>query len=256
MRITLLFIFTILLSACGAKELGIKNADNVISYQITKRVPLYSDQKDALKKDINILLNKTKPKAQEMLPVLDEINLTGANIDTHYKKLESFYLNVSGEFADLLARYLAKLDPKQQKTLFETMDQENGEMKRRKADKNLEKIEDRTETILGTITNKQKILLGNYADYFEARLKNRYENRLTLMQTLKDIYKNDTSAESKRITILDALKKFQADSLAGNKNVEILKKLEPTLNDSQRERLRRHIQEMKELVKYYLQTDY
>lgn len=256
MRITLLFVFAVLLTGCGAKELAVKNADNVISYQITKRVPLYSEQKDVLKKDIDVFLTKTKPKAQDILPVLDDINFTGANIDKNYAKLEAFYVDLSDNFANMLSKHMAKLDTKQQKTLFENLDEENGEMKRRKADKNLAKIEERVETILGTITKKQKELLSSYSDYFQKRHQSRLERRLQLHQALKDIYKGESSQESKRVAIHEALKKYQAQALEGNQNVEILKKFEPTLNDSQKERLRRHIQEIKELVKYYLTVDY
>lgn len=256
MRITLLFVFAVLLTACGAKEMVVKNADNVISYQITKRVPLYSDQKDVLKKDIDVFLKKTKPKAQDILPVLDDINLSGANIDKNYGKLETFYLDLSDTFSDMLSKHMAKLDPKQQKTLFENLDEENGEMKRRKADKNLAKIEERVETILGTITKKQKELLGSYSDYFQARHQSRLDRRLQLHQTLKDIYKNEMSQDSRQKAIHEAFKRYQTQTLEGNKNIEILKKFEPTLNDSQKERLRRHIQEIKELVKYFLTVDY
>lgn len=256
MRITLLFVFAILLTGCGAKELVVKNADNVISYQITKRIPLYSEQKDVLKKDVDKFLNKTKPKAQDMLPVLDELNVTTPNIDSQYKKLEAFYLDLSGDFSDMLARHMAKLDVKQQKTLFENLDQENREIKRRQSEKNLEKIEERVETILGTITKKQKEILTEYADYFQERKETRLQRRLKFHEELRQIYKGETSQDSKRVAIHDAFKKYQADALVGNKNLEIIKKMEPTLNETQREKLRLHIQEIKELVKYYMSVDY
>jgi hypothetical protein len=257
MKITLVFIFTFILSGCGMKKLAVENADNLLYYQITRRIPLYSEQKDQLKKDLNAFLNKSKPKAQDILPVIDQIDINqNSKFESQYEKLEGFYLNIAGDFSDLISMHLSQLDHKQQKDFFDTLDDENSNIRKREKKQTIKKIEERIETILGSISGKQKVIIREFENYFYVRNKMRFERRTKLQEEFREIYKQDISPSSRITSFQEAFKKYQASALRENKNLEILRKFIPTISTDQKEHLRRHIQEVKDLLRYYLSVDY
>jgi hypothetical protein len=256
MKFVLLFFLSLLI-ACSAKDLVVKNADHLLSYQISKRIPLRSDQKDLLKKDIDLFLQGTKPKAQELVPVFDEIDLNDTEkLHRPYTILEKFYLQLTGDFSDLLARHLAKLDQKQQKEMFKTLDAENRDIQKRDAESLKEKVEERMEQILGPINKKQKQMITDHLDYFIQRNKDRWQRRAKLHHELNDIYKTITSIEARKEVIKEAIARYQDETIKGNKNLELLKKIAPTLSDSQKGKLREHLKEVKRLINYYLSVEY
>src|SRR4051794_27692335 len=75
MKITVLYLIMLLSYGCGAKKMAVENADTLINHQVNKHLPLYSEQRDQLKRDIDKLLDKEKPVAMDILPVIDQIDL-------------------------------------------------------------------------------------------------------------------------------------------------------------------------------------
>ncbi len=257
MKFTLLMLIALFFCGCAAKKLAVENADTLISYQVNKRLPLYSAQEEELSKDIDKFLNETKPKAQEILPVIDELNLSDpTKLDAEYLKIETFYKTLSKDFSDLMAKYLAKLDKKQQKEIFETLDDENREILKREKEDRIDDIESRFETFLGTINSAQKQLVREYADYFHTRSKMRLDKRVELHQSLKSIYSQDVSEDSRNTQMKEAMAKYQSETMAKNKNLEILKKIIPTLSSKQREHFRQEAQEVKDVLRYFISVDY
>jgi hypothetical protein len=111
MKMKAIFVIMLLGYGCTAKRLAVQNADTLINYQINKRLPLNSDQRDQLNRDVENFLNKEKTVAQEILPVIDEIDLkTSEKVESQYKKLEDFFLRISKDFTVYVAKYLAKLN--------------------------------------------------------------------------------------------------------------------------------------------------
>lgn len=257
MKLFHLILIAVLSYGCAAKKMAMENADTLISYQVNKRLPLYSAQKDELSKDIDKFLNETKPKAQNILPVIDDLNLKDpAKLDANYAKVEKFYKDLSNDFSSLLSKYLAKLDIKQQKDLFETLDDENREILKKEKEKRIDGIEDRFETFLGSINSPQKQLVREYADYFHERAKTRLDRRVKLHGKLKAIYNQDVSESSRRTLIEESMVEYQESALTGNKNLEILKKIIPTLTDPQREHFRKEAQEVKDVLRYFNSIEY
>lgn len=257
MRMTSLFLIALLGYGCAAKKMAVENADSLISYQVNKRLPLYSAQKEELAKDVDKFLNDTKPKAQDILPIIDDLNLKDpAKLDANYAKVETFYKILAKDFSALMSKYLAKLDTKQQKDFFETLDDENREILKKEKEDRINGIEERFEMFLGSINSAQKQLVREYADYFHDRSKARLDRRVKLHQELRQIYFQDVSEASRKTQIQDSLLEYQEASLTGNKNLEILKKIIPTLTEAQREYFRKEAQEIKDLLRYFNSIDY
>lgn len=252
MKLSLLFLIALLSYSCAGKKLAVENADTLISYQVNKRLSLYSAQKDELSKDIDKFLNETKPKAQDILPIIDDLNLKDpSKLDANYAKVEGFYIVLARDFSSMISKYLAKLDTKQQKDLFETLDDENREILKKEKEARIDSIEDRFETFLGSINSKQKQLVREYSDYFQERAKARLDRRVKLHEKLKGIYNQDVSESSRRIQIQDAMVEYQDAARVGNKNLEMLKKIIPTLTEPQRQHFRKEAQEVKDILRYF-----
>jgi hypothetical protein len=254
----IVFIMVILIGhGCAAKKLAVENADTLITHQMTKRLPLYSAQKTQLAKDVDQFLIDTKPMSQEIIPVVDQIDLKSmASVEAQYIKLEKYYKDISKNFSKLMSKYMAKLDHKQQKDFFKTLDDENRDILKREKIDQLDQVEEKFEMFLGSINTKQKQLIREYAEYFHHREKRRLDNRISLHQHFKNIYTHDTSELSKIDLFQEQFIKYQEEMLEGNKNAEILKKVVPTLTDGQREYFREQAQEVKSLLKYFNSIDY
>lgn len=257
MRIIPFILILFLSIGCAAKKLAVDNADTLINHQITKRLPLYSTQKDELSKDVDRFLAAKKPMAEEIIPVIETIELDSTqNVESQYEKLERFYRNISRDFSQLMSKHMAKLDYKQQKEFFETLDDENRDILKKEKEDRVDQVEERFEQFLGSINSKQKQLVREYADYFQERAKHRLDYRVKLHQNFKAIYNQDASELSRASSFQEKFIEYQEASLKGNKNVEFLKKVVPTLSDSQKEYLRKQLQEVKSLLKYFVTVDY
>ena len=257
MKLSILVLVLFFLHSCGVRKLIVDNAAGLLSYQVTRHIPLYGKQKDDLGKDIEKFLNQSKPIANEILPVIDRIELNNhSEVETLYKKIEVFYNRLSNDFSALMAKYMALLDSKQQKDLFEGFDDENREILKIEKEKRLDDIEDRFKKLLGSITGPQKQLIRDHEDYFLNRAKDRLKRRIKLHEKLRWVYKQDISLESRTNEISDAFRSYQSNRINGSKNLDILKSLLPTLTKNQKEHFRKHVEDIKELLKYFLSIDY
>lgn len=256
MKLTIFFL-CVFLYGCAAKKLAVDNADSLISYQVTRRVPLYSGQKDKLEKDIEAFLEKAKPVAHEILPVIDELDLNSdEKLPAQYNKFEAFYSKLALDFAGLMAKHLSTLDKKQQKDFFATLDDENRTLLKKEKEDRIDDIEDRFKNFLGSINGPQKQLIREYEEYFHSRAKQRLDRRIALHKEFREIFKTDLSPDSKEKSLHEAFAGYQKDALNGNKNLEILKKIIPTLSKSQKEYFRKEAEEVKDVLKYFLTVDY
>jgi hypothetical protein len=253
----LFILMVLLLPGCAAKKFAVKNADHLLTYQITRRVPLYSKQKAELTRDVENFLNNTKPEAQEMLPLIDEVNLEkSAQVEAQYRKFETYYQSLAKKFSTVVAKHMAKLDEKQQKDFFNNLDDENREILKKEKEKQIDQIEERLEMILGSISGEQKQIIRDYSDYYRTRSKERLDRRLALHQSFKTIYQQDLSPDSRQELIEESFAKYQTETLANTKNIEILKKFIPTVSNKQKEYFRKQIKDVKSLVKYFISTEY
>jgi hypothetical protein len=247
----------LLLPGCAARKMAVSNADHLVTYQITRRVPLYSEQKDLLSRDVEKFLNSTKPMAQEILPLIDEVTLENpAQVEAQYQKFQAFYQDLAQKFSGVMAKHMAKLDEKQQKDFFKNLDDENRDLLKKEKEKKIDQIEERLEMILGTVNAQQKQIIRDYNDYYRARAKDRLDRRLRLHQSFRSIYQQDISPDSREELIQESFVKYQEETLVGNKHIEILKKFLPTISKKQKEYFQNQIKEVSSLLKYFISTDY
>ncbi|WPU63847.1 hypothetical protein [Peredibacter starrii] len=257
MRITTFLLIALIGYGCAAKKLAVDNADTLLGHQVTKRLPLYTAQKNELGEDIDQFLNKQKPVAQEIVPVIDDMKLESeAKLEEHYKKLEGFYRKIAKDFSALMAKYMAKLDDKQQKDFFDEVESENRQIAKKDKEERVEEVQERLEKFLGTISSDQKQVIAHYGDYFMEQTKKRVERRRELHQKFKSIYAQDIAPTARKDLFQEAFVNYQEEGLTSNKNLEILKKLLPTITKLQREHFRRETQEIKDILSYYLQVNY
>lgn len=257
MKYLMLLLLSCLLFACGPKKLAVKNADTLIVHQITKRVPLYSAQKDELAKDVDRFLVNKKPMVQEIVPIIDELDFKDSGrLESQYQTLETHYRKIAQDFSALMAKYLSKLDAKQQKEFISNLEDENKKIAVKVKRNPMSDIESRFKLFFDSISDSQKKLLNTYKDYFKARNELRLQNRLKLQEQIRGLTSEELSAESKQKMIQDYFTEYQKASLEDNKNVEILKKIAPTLSDEQRKYFKEEAQDIKETLKYFISVDY
>jgi hypothetical protein len=244
-------------SGCAAKKLVINNADTLLQHQITKRLPLYTDQRSELSKDISKFLNDHKSVAQKVLPFIDAVDLKEPQkVGEHYQELSKFYDKVSLNFSELLSKHMSGLDSKQQKDFFKTLDQENRDLKRKDDSDRTEKIQERFETFFGSINENQRQTLTDLKNYFEERNKQRIKRREELHGEFREIFARDASAETRQDLFMEAFKEYQTKSVDHKKNVEVIKTLLPSVSSQQREFFKKKTEEVKEILKYFLDASY
>jgi hypothetical protein len=254
-------VLPILMSAflgysCAAKKMAAQNADLMIEHQIEKRIPLYSAQKSALSKDVNVFLTEQKVITQEALPALKSIELDVKKIDQQYDKLDLAYRKLAFNFGKLMSKYMGPLDEKQQKDFHENLRMENATIARVSSEDRMEKLFDRIETLLGTISDKQKEILISHKPYLDERQANRLKRREALHAKFKEIYQMDLSAEAKTNYFVDAFSQYQSSYPETAMNKEIIKQFLPTLSATQKEVFNKRVKDLQEILGYYLATDY
>ncbi len=256
MQATHICLLFILSSACTAKKIAVKNADLLLEHQIEKHLPLYSAQRKLLSHDVNEFLNEQKPFAKEAIPVITSMELDVNKVDEQYSYLHSLYVKLALNFSKLMSKYIAPLDQIQQKEFENSLKAENESLKYSKADDRLEKIEDRFESFFGTISDKQRKIIKEQKQYIEERHKIRLARRKELHKKFLEIYKLDLSEKSRADYFYEAFAEYQRSYPEGGKNIEILKKVIPTLSASQKEVFEDKTNDIKDILNYYLETHY
>lgn len=257
MRVSLLMLVALLGYGCAAKKIAVSNADILISQQIQKRMPLTDAQKNELNKDIVQFLNKEKSRVHEIVPIIDEITLeSDSDATAQYNKLESFYQRLSKDFSAMLAKYMAKLDSKQQAQMFDNLKRENKRILSKDKVDRMEGVENYLEHFFGKVNNEQLKIVTSYGDYFVESAKNRVARRETLHKEFQRIYATEQTEAGRQDQILKALIEYQNESGRSHKNIEILNKLLPTLTKEQRVIFKKKTKEINELINYFMQTEY
>jgi hypothetical protein len=242
--------------SCSAKKMAAQNADLMVEHQIEKRIPLYSAQKSALANDVNVFLTEQKVITKQALPALKSLELDVGKIDQQYDKLDLIYRKLALNFAKLMSKYMGALDEKQQKDFHENLRMENAALARVSSEDRMEKLYDRIEALLGTISDKQKEILLNHKPYLDERQANRLKRREALHEKFKEIYLMDSSSEVKSNYFVEAFSLYQNSYPENSKNKEIIKQFIPTLSAAQKEELNKRVKDLHEILDYYLATDY
>lgn len=247
----------ILCYSCAAKKIVVNNADTLLEHQITKRLPLYSKQKQVLSEDVSQFLKDQKPRAREVLPIIDKIDVNKPDdIDDHYKVLARNYDQIALDFSRLLSKHMAKLDSKQQKDFFDTLAQENRELKKKDPEERTEKIHERFENFFGSINEKQKQKITDLSEHFEERNKQRILRRIELHAKFQKIFQNDLSSGSRQDLFVKSYAEYQKKSVDHEKNVELIKAILPTVSKKQKDFFKARTREVKEILKYFLEASY
>lgn len=256
MKLAPLIITAIIGYSCAAKKMAAQNADVLIQNQIEKKIPLYSAQKATLSKDIDKFLNDQKPFAKEVIPVINSIELDASKVDSQYDHLNSLYRRLALNFSKLMSKYMAPLDEKQQKDFSKNLKEDNQKIARQKGDEQIEKIEERFERLFGTISDKQKKIFEDEQKYLEERQALRLKRREQLHTKFEEIYKMDLSQDARAKYFLDAFTNYQNTYPDSPKNKEIIKAIIPTLSKEQKEVFEEKTNDLKEIIGFYLETDY
>ncbi|HXH76140.1 MAG TPA: hypothetical protein VNJ08_14310 [Bacteriovoracaceae bacterium] len=246
-----------LFGSCAAKKILVKNADNLLEHQIEKRLPLYSKQKEELSSDITAFLNETRPKAHELLPVIDGLDLEKSDkLESQYRQIATLYEDISLNFTRLLAKHMAVLDQKQQKEFFENLADENRQLAKKEPDDRLKKNKERFKKFFGAIDDGQKQMLTELQDKIEAGREAKLERRANLIKKLKEIYAEESSVKARQAEITSTFKDYQKNAHDHSKNLGILKTILATISPEQKEFFRKQVAEVKEILKLYLETEY
>jgi len=234
----------------------VKNADVLVEYQIKKRLPLYSAQKEKLSKDVKAFLNDQKALTKKSLPIISQIELDPQKVDVQYDTLQGLYKDLALHFSKLMGRYMALLDSKQQKEFKLNLDGENRQLRRFDSNDLIEKTEEQVEFLFGAITDEQIKLIKDHGPYLAARHKVRLSRRKMLHENFSKIYKMDLSKESRETYFDEAFNEYQNNYPENPKNKELIKKLLTTLNMEQKEVFKKKVKELKEIINYYLEIHY
>lgn len=255
MKVLLLLMSILLGYGCAAKKLAINNADTLITYQITRHVPLETPQKKVLTEDVVSFLNGSKPLAKDLIKVLKQIDLKDPKkVVTHYARLEKDYLKLATDFSAILAPALAGLDKEQQKDFFQQLKKENEKIKKGQKDRD-ERISDRFKHFFGSINPSQEVLLREYKSYFIERSELRLQRRIQLQKSFKEIYLQEEVVEREKL-FLKAFVNYQKEGLKGNKNLEMIQALIPTLSEEQHKFFNSKKEEVEELLQYFIERSY
>ncbi len=242
---------------CAAKKMAIDNAETLIIYQIGKDLPLSKPQKNELNKDVISFLNGLKPLSTKLQYVLQKFNPADLEtIDSTYQELEKSYLIIAQDFSKILARSMADFNQTQQNEYLEIQKKKASKIKKNKPSERLKKSKERLEHFLGQVTEEQQNLLAGQNAYFEERALSRIERRGKLQEQFKEIFSKDITSTEKEKLIFEAFVNYQKESLAGNKNLEMLKVLLPTLKKDQIKHLNSKKNEIIDLLKYFNKKEY
>lgn len=242
---------------CAAKKMAIDNAETLITYQIGKDLPLSKPQKNELNKDVISFLNGLKPLSTKLQDVLQKFNPADLEtIDSTYQELEKSYLIIAQDFSKILARSMADFNQTQQNEYLEIQKKKASKIKKNKPSERLKKSKERLEHFLGHVTEEQQNLLAGQNAYFEERALSRIERRGKLQEQFKEIFSKDITSTEKEKLIFEAFVNYQKESLAGNKNLEMLKVLLPTLKEDQIKHLNSKKNEIIDLLKYFNKKEY
>lgn len=246
-------LILLLISSCAAKKLAVRQADNLIQYQIEKKIPLYTAQKEKLGRDIDKILLELKPEIKKLIPLLKEMPIESPEkVEGHYVIVDQIYQRIETDFTALLATHISSLDKKQQRDFLKTMENDTKEIEDRSETRKKETFERNLKMLLGSVTEKQKDILKSYDAYFQKRATSRINGRKNLETNIAKIFE----AEMNREAILQAFKEYQAERKKDLQITTILKDFIPTLTAEQKVHLKEKFEEAETLIMEFLKTSY
>ena len=256
LKFLILIFFGVSFYGCAAKKLIVMNADTLLEHQIEKKIPLTTAEKSQLSKDIDVFLNTHKKTAAELITLSKSLELDKDQVEANYEKLNTIYRKVALDFSKILSHSLASLNPKQQNEFIENMKKEDQKAAKVPLDEILEKTLDRFEWIFGTISEEQKSILiadkGEVARRHQAHLK----RREAFHQRLRDIFQqNATNNEREKVfneSFTDLLDQYPD----ADKNKQTLTQLVKSLGAEQKKHFQEKLQDLRELLSFYIETDF
>lgn len=256
MRIQVSLTLSLLISSCATQKLAARNADFIIDRQLTKRIPLDSEQRTVLSRDVKRFLNTEKSVVKQAMPLINQFQENPERLSVLYHEFSKIYQNIAFDFSKLVCDHLIELDKKQQKEFFKILKEENIKIAETKPQTNLDLIKTRFEDLTGDITKVQKTIIEEYKVYFHERTKIRIQNRERLATRMEEIFAMSINRKEKKEHLLSAFKEFQDHSFKGLRYDEIIEKILPTLSSIQKKNLKQKAQDLKSILNYYLETDY
>lgn len=243
--------------SCTAKKLVVKNSDSLIQYQVTKRIPLYASQKKQLSIDIKKFLNTHKKEANELKDSLDLVKIGDqSNFITFYQESETIYRKLAADFSYILSKQLAQLDKKQQLGFIQNIYSENKKILNKSTKEKVEETQERFSKFFGSITPNQKTIIESFSTDLTESKNMIIMRREDLAKRLLSIYGSENSTETKIKSIHEVLKSHIDSYLNSNKNFEMAKSILPTLDQPQKDNVKMKAEEIKEIINYYIQTEY
>lgn len=257
MKIALHSLIFLLIFGCAGKKLIVRNADTLIEYQINKRLPLNDSQEKKLAKDIDSFLNTEKKVAEEIIRIVNKIDLESPdNVGACFKDLEVTYRQVARSFTKLMAKYMAQLDEKQRSVLFDNLKEENKKFQDKTKDELREETQDKLENLIGDFNDEQEKILKGLEDYLFERTQKRIIRRVELHAEFKETLNAQLTESEKEERILKSYIDYEQDNFTESKVYELLLKFRPTLSADQKKTFSGNMDQVKEMLGYYLKATY
>ncbi len=253
-----LFGFVILLfSACGLKELAVKNADTFLIYQINKHIPLDHKEKELLKSDVRLLLNSIKPEASELLQMLKSLDLQDQkNVSLRYEEGKKWYQKIFIHFSQLISRKISTLSKEGVQHFKLIQEKEIKKLKAKTEKKDLKKNINAIKKVIGDLTESQIELLKKYEDDLHQSYKKRLERRIVVLDEIVTLLKKTTDPKMRETEIMQIFHKSHIENLKEDKYLEIILAFLPTLNEKQKKHMQQQKSELIELIEIFIATKY
>jgi hypothetical protein len=252
MKKWIIFLTTFTLSGCGAQKLIVMNADYLLVHQIEKRLPLDSNQKKDLSKDIDKLLNEQKPNAKKLILFVDDLTPEIEDVNKNYNYMEATYKKVAIDFSSILSKYLAQFNQKQQKEYENLFIKDQNKMRELSQEERIEKACDRFELFFGSLTESQKSFFKD--EDFRMKYFSYLKRRDDLQEKIMTIFKEDLKDREK--LFLQAFHSYIHQYPDSERNKEFIKKILGSLSSDQKKHFQNKKNDFKEILNDFIQTDY
>lgn len=251
MKLTLVLMILIVTHGCTFKKLAIQNAHQLIYFYSLKKLPLNKQQKHEYKEDLAKFINRHRSFIKEELSiVLNSINPEDLQkIENQYHKIESIYLNLAGNFSEILAGLIADFNDKQQTEFFKTLNEDNSKIRKKIEERDPSTLKKTFKMFIGNLNEKQISILRTYSLPLKEQSFKRLERRKNLHEKLKFILDQKNGGE-RRTAIHEAFIQYQNEVIKESNYLEIIKSIIPTLDKEQIKHFKNYIAETKELIEY------
>ncbi len=156
-----------------------------------------------------------------------------------------------------LAKHIASLDASQQKKFFEKLADENESMLQKKNSAKVEQMEDKVEKLIGSLNKQQEKFFDDHQSYIGQKSKARLDRREKLHGQLKTILKQEPDVAIKQSKIEEVFATYQSESIeASYSNLPLIKEFLPSMSAQQKEYFRARVQDLKEMINYYIEAEY